>query len=136
MRVSVDTMKENGLLYQRRRSSRYPALHITDFNFADDIALLSDNLANAQALLSALESAVNYTGLYLNETKTECMPINISNHIDLKSLPNNILNCVDDYEYLGSHVSNSEKTLTSGRAWHGQHAISWIKYGDLISTVL
>ena len=70
MRVSVDTMKENGLLYQPRRSSRYPALHITDADFADDIALLSDNLANAQALLSSLESAANGTGLYLNETKT------------------------------------------------------------------
>ena len=70
MRVSVNTMKENGLLYQPRRSSRYPALLITDANFADDIALLSDNLANAQALLSALESAANCTGLYLNETKT------------------------------------------------------------------
>ena len=50
MHVSVDTMKENGLLYQPKRSSRYPALHITDADFADDIALLSDNLANAQAL--------------------------------------------------------------------------------------
>ena len=75
MRVSVDTKKENGLLYQPRRSYRYPALHITDADFADDIALLPDNLANAQALLSALESAANGTGLYLNETKTECMSI-------------------------------------------------------------
>ena len=128
--------KENVLLYQPRRSSLYPALHITDTDFADDIALLSDNLANAQALLSALESAANCTGLYLNETKTECMPINIRNKIDVKTLVNNILKCVDDYKYLGSHVSNSKKTLTSGKAWHGRHAIRWVKYGDLISTVL
>ena len=136
MRVSVDTMKENRLLYQQRRSSRYPALHITDADFADDIALLSDNLANAQALLSALETAANGTGLYLNETKTECMPINIHNHIDVKTLADNILKCVDDKKYLGSHVPNSEKYFKSGKVWHGRHAISWIKYGDLISTVL
>ena len=111
MCVSVDTMGENGLLYQPRRSYRYPALHITDADFADNIALLSDNLANAEALLSALESAANSTGLYLNETTTECMPINIRNHIDMKTLANNILKCVDDYKYLGSHVTNSEKRL-------------------------
>ena len=102
-------MEESGLLYQPRGNSRYPALHITYADFADDIALLSDNLSNAHALLSALESAANCTGLYLNETKTECMPINICNHIDVKTLANNILKCVDDYNYLGSHVTNSER---------------------------
>ena len=89
--MSVDKIKENGLLYQPRKSSRYPALHITDADFADDIALLADNLTNAQNLLSALESAANSTGLYLNETKTECMPINIRNRIEVKTLSNNIL---------------------------------------------
>ena len=51
MRVSVDRIKECGLLYQPRKSSCYPALHITDADFADDIALLSDNLTDAQALI-------------------------------------------------------------------------------------
>ena len=39
MRIFVDTMKENGLLYQPRRSSRHPDLFITDADFDDDIAL-------------------------------------------------------------------------------------------------
>ena len=51
MRISVDTMKENGLLYQPRRSSRHPDLFITDADFADSIPLLSDSLTNSQALL-------------------------------------------------------------------------------------
>ena len=89
-------MKENGLLYQPRRSSRYPDLFITDADFADDISLLSDSLTNAQALLSALESASNCTGLHLNETKPDCMPINIRNDIQIKTLSDNILKCVDD----------------------------------------
>ena len=58
MHISVDTMKENGLLYQPRRSSRHTDLFITDADFADDIALLSDSLTNAQALLSALEISI------------------------------------------------------------------------------
>ena len=76
-------------------------------------------LTNAQALLSALESAANCTGLYLNETKTECLPINIRDRIELKTLANNILKYVDDYKYLGSHIINSEKDFTTrkGMAW-------------------
>ena len=62
MRTSVDTINEKGFQYQPRRGSRHPALHITDADFADDIALLSDNLENAQVLLSLLEAATNCTG--------------------------------------------------------------------------
>ena len=39
-------------MYRPRKSSRHPDLFITDADFADDIALLSDSLTNAQALLS------------------------------------------------------------------------------------
>ena len=49
MRVSVDSIPESGLMYQPRKSSRNPALYVTDADFADDIALLSDNLQGAQA---------------------------------------------------------------------------------------
>ena len=95
-------------------------MHITDTDFADDIALLADNLANAQSLLSALETTANCTGLYLNETKTECLPINIQNCIEVKTLSDNILKCVDDdYKYLGSHIINSERDFNKrkGMAW-------------------
>ena len=84
MRISVDTMKENGLMYRPRRSSRHPDLFITDADFADDIALLSDSLTNAQKLLSALESASNCTGLYLNETKPSACPSTLATTSKLK----------------------------------------------------
>ena len=67
MRSSVDSMKESGLLYQPRKSSHHPALYITDAEFADDITLLSDNLAGAQALLSSLELTANCAGLHWGE---------------------------------------------------------------------
>ena len=119
MRVSVDSIPENGLLYQPRKSSRYPALYVTDADFADDIALLSDNLQGAQALLSSLESAANCVGLHLNETKTEFMPVNIRDNQEIKTLSENILKCVEDYKYLGSHIKNSEKdfNIRKGIAW-------------------
>ena len=47
------------------------------------------------------------------------MPINIRNNIQIKTLSNNILKCVDDYKYLGSHILNSEKdfNIRKGMAW-------------------
>ena len=91
MRTSVNTINERGVQYQLRRSSRNSALHITDADFADDKALLSDNLENAQVLLLSLESAANCTGLHLNEKTTECMPINIQGDFQIRNNSNNVL---------------------------------------------
>ena len=74
MRVSVDTIAEKGYLLHPRRGSRQPAEYLTDTDFADDIALIiSQSLEHAQYLLQSLEQASNGVGLYLNETKTECL---------------------------------------------------------------
>ena len=137
MLISVDTMKENGLQYRPRRSFRHPDLFITDADFADDIALLSDSLTNAQALLSALESASNCTGLYLNETKTECMPINTRNNIQIRTLSNNILKCVEDYKYLVSHILNSKKDFNTrkGMAWNACNKMDKIWKSSLNSKI-
>ena len=119
MCVSVDSIYEKGLMYQPRKSSRYPALYITVADFADDIALLPDNLQGAQSLLSSLESAANSAGLHLNETKTEVMPVNIYKTQEFKTLSENTLKSVQDYKYLASHIRNSEKDLNirKGIAW-------------------
>ena len=94
-----------------RRSSRYPATYITDTDFADDIALISNSLENAQALINSLESAANCVVLYLNENKTEyinnCQTAN--EHFETKIVNNYVLKRVDDYKYLGSYISSSEK---------------------------
>ena len=120
MRLSVDTISEKGLGYQPRKSTRHPALHVTDADFADDIALLAGSLSDAQALLSSLESAANCIGLYLNENKTEHMTLNTQDQeFQIKTLNDKVLKCVDDYKYLGSYIRNSERDFTfrKGLAW-------------------
>ena len=133
MRISVDTINEKGLQYQPRRSTRHPALHITDADFADDIALLSDSLANAQALLSSLESAANCTGLYLNESKTEYMPINCQENLEIRTISNKVLKRVKDYKYLGSYIYNSGKdfNIRKGIAWSACNKMDKIWKSDL-----
>ena len=71
LRMSVDTINDNGYQLTIKRSSRYQAKYLTDTDFAVDIALISQSLENAQALLQYLEHASNSVRLYFNESKTE-----------------------------------------------------------------
>ena len=120
LRISVDTMSEKGYQLHPARSSRYPAKHLTDTDFADDIALISQSLEHAEELLQSLEQASNCVGLYLNETKTECMNKCLSNNTQsIKTLNGTTLKQVDDYKYLGSFISSSLKDFLTrkGMAW-------------------
>ncbi len=113
-------MPEKGYQLHAARSSRYPAKYLTDTDFADDIALISQSLEHAEELLQSLEQASNCVGLYLNESKTECMKKCISNNTHpVKTLNGTILKQVDDYKYLGSFISSSLKDFLTrkGMAW-------------------
>ena len=74
MRVFVDKIHTSGFQLERRRGPRNPATFLTDTDFANDIALISSRIADAEILLNSLESAANCVGLYLNESKTEYSP--------------------------------------------------------------
>ena len=113
-----------GLEIKPRVSSRHPAEYVTDTDFADDISLISSSLQNAQDLLTSLEGAANCVGLYLNESKTEYINYtksNTNNNFDMKTINGYILKCVEDYCYLGSHISISDKDLRSSRRKITQH---------------
>ena len=111
LRVSVGQITDRGLEIQPRRNSRHPARHLTDTDFADDLALISGTLANAQSLLTSLEKAANCVGLYLNESKTEYLNFCQVNDPDfsMNTLNGRKLKCVQDYKYLGSFISDSVK---------------------------
>ena len=67
--------KELGVEMKRREGSRKTAEYLTDLNFADDIALVSHTLANAQVLLQHLEAAAATVGLFINRAKTKALVI-------------------------------------------------------------
>ena len=56
----------------KKRSRRYPAKTITDADYADDIALLTNTPNQAETLLHSLERAAAGIGLHVNVHKTEC----------------------------------------------------------------
>ena len=62
LRMPIDKMKDNGFKLTKERSRRYPAQTITDSDYADDIALLANTLAQAETLLHSLERAATGIG--------------------------------------------------------------------------
>ena len=64
-------MKENGLTLEKVRSRRYSAKTITDVDYADNIALLANILAQAEFLLHSPEKAAGSIGFHINADKTE-----------------------------------------------------------------
>lgn len=66
-----------GFTLKPRRSSRHPAVMLTDLDYADDIALISRQVEQAQELLSRVEEKCAKVGLGLNAKKTEVIAYNL-----------------------------------------------------------
>ena len=116
-----------GLTLHPRRSRRYPAKKVQDADFADDLALLTNTIAEAQKFLHDLEGAANSVGLHLNELKTKYMSMNChSANITAKS--GKEIKAVDDFLYLGSWIRSSEHDfdVRKAKAWAACHQMKKI----------
>ena len=82
---------------------------LTDADFADDLALLSDKIGNAEKLLKILETAAASVGLYMNTTKTKFIAVNTEGTITAQNGCD--LEQVNDFNYLGSKVISSENDI-------------------------
>ena len=111
LRTSLDLMKENGFELAKERSRTYPAQTITDGDLADDIALLANISAQAESLLHSLERAAAGIGLHLNADKTEYTCINQKG--DISTLKSGPLKLVNEFTYLKSSVSSTEKDINT-----------------------
>ena len=86
-------------------------IHITDTDYADDIALLANITAQDETLRHSLERAAAGIGLHVNADKTEYMYFNQTG--DISTLNGSSLKLVDKFTYLGSSVSSSEKDINT-----------------------
>ena len=60
---------------------RVGPINITDVDFADDIALLSEELRTATELFHRLESAAANIGLFINVGKTKVTTLNLGDQV-------------------------------------------------------
>ena len=63
--------EELGFKLEQRKSRIVGPNILTDLDFADDIALISEEIDQAQCFLSSLETVTGTVGLQCNSLKTE-----------------------------------------------------------------
>ena len=102
LRTSIDKIRENGFERTKKRSRRQPAKTITDADYADDIAILSNTPNQPETLLHSLERAAAGIGLHVNAHKTVYMCYNQTG--DISTLDETSLKLVDKFTYLGSSI--------------------------------
>jgi hypothetical protein len=109
--------QELGFTLTPRKSSRHPAVVLTDLDYADDISLLSNNMEQAQELLHRVELECTKVGLRVNAKKTEVMTYNVPpEHQPLITVGDTVLKEVEDFKYLGAWVNSTEQDLKVRKA--------------------
>ena len=126
LRNSADSNKELGFTLSKARSKRYPAETITDVDYADDIALMSDNIQDATYLLHNIENTAKEIGLYINAKKTEFISYNHQGTIQTVEGEN--IKSVLDFTYLGSNIASTEKDINIRikKAWGAINSLNTI----------
>ena len=126
--------EELGFTITPRRSRRHPKVVLADLDFADDIALLSDEIAQAQELLLTVEKECKKVGLVLNAKKTKSVAYNIDDPTPLHTFDGTYLEWKDDFKYLGSWVDNSEKDISirKAQAWRALNGMTKIWKSNMI----
>ena len=96
---------------------------VTDFNFADDIALVSD-IAERAAKLHEVEHHCRRIGQQLNAKKTELMAYNTEN-TEVSTFDGKKLKVFAEFKNLGSMITSSAKDIKKRRAlaWSALHKI-------------
>ena len=95
---------------------------MTDLDFADDIALLSDEIKQARQLLRNVETECGKVGLGLNAKKTKVMYFNVEKEdietIDGKKIKQAIIeqSGEQDFKYLGSWINSKERDISVRKA--------------------
>ena len=132
MRIATRDETSIGFTLSKARSKRYPAEVVCDTDFADDLALASSTLEDAQLFLLRVETAVAQVGLQINEQKTEYMVYNQQDGY-IRTLNGSELKKVDDFQYLGSWISSCEKDINVriGKAWAALSKMSTIWKSNL-----
>ena len=134
MRITMAKDDNFGITLHQQRGRHCLVVHLTYADFADDIALLSDTINEVQALLNAVESATQSVGLVMNSGKTKFMRYEQDSQIQsLKSLEGKSLECVTNFEYLGSWISTTFRDIASHKVktWPALHKLDNIWKSNL-----
>ena len=129
MREAIGNKEEElGFQLERRKSRRIPPITVTDLDFADDIALVAQEIEAAQEILLRVETEACKVGFHLNAKTTEVQSYNFNTPMQIKCLSGTILKEVDNFKYLGEWTQSSEKDflVRKALAWLACHKLKKI----------
>lgn len=114
-----------GFQLNRRRSRRHPATYVTDIDFADDLALLTEEVSQAQELIDRLQKEASAVGLECNAKKTELQVFNHPDPVVVTVQCGRALKVVENFKYLGSWTKSSEDdfSVRKALAWSACHKL-------------
>ena len=138
MRKAIgDKTTELGFTLYPRRSRRVQSVNVTDMCFADDIALLADEIRQAKELLHLVETEAAKVGLHVNVKKTEFMSYNQELPNDITSISGDPIKEVNNFKYLGGWMESTEHDVNVRKAlaWSACHKLSKIWKSSLKKSI-
>ena len=117
--------EELGFHLQKRPSQRVPPTTVTNLNFADDLALITEETEQAHEVLTRLEQEAGKVGLQCNAKKTEIQAFNQDTPITVNSRDGTILKIIQNIKYLGAWMENTDKDckVRKALAWSACHKL-------------
>ena len=128
---------ELGFNLDRRRSRRHNPNVITDLDFADDIALVAEELEQAQDFLHCVQENAAKIGLHLNSDKTEFMTFNEVQDTILKTVNNENIKKIDSFKYLGAWIDDTANDVKVRKAltWNSCNKLNEIWKSSLCKLI-
>ena len=127
LRMTIDGKEEElGFHLERSKSRRIGPIVVTDLDFADDIALLSMDIRQAQELILSVERCVGKVGLKINAGKTKYMSYNQHESVTIKFNDGSILEEVGNFKCLGAWMHSTERDVKQRKAaaWRASSKLS------------
>ena len=125
--TSVDQIKENGFTLKKAKSWQYPTETVSDADYSENLALLTNAPAEAESLVHSLEQVVENISFYVNTNKTEFTCFKPKGVIS--TLNNKPLKLVDQFTYLSSSISPRKNDVKaqwkSGMLLTGYQSHGW-----------
>ena len=118
---SLKDIENLGLIITERKNRRYPATRATEIEYADDIAITTNSIEEANTILHQIEDISKDIGICINVSKTEYMSLiqDSSVSMSMKSLNGEAIKNVLDFKYLRSYIASTDNdvSIRIGKAW-------------------
>ena len=85
LKMSLDRDNVLGFTLSEKKSKRYPAIKMTDVDYAEDLAIVTDKTSEATILLHKIENTAKEIGLNIDAGKTEFISINQGENEKIKA---------------------------------------------------